>query len=324
VSGADREITALARRQHGALSAYQLRAAGVSRTAVRTRIADGRLREVYRGVYALGPPTQRGRWMAATLALGEGAVLSHQAAAVLHGLRPAGSKVDVTLPRRARPRSGIAVHQVRALDLRDRTTVHRIPVTSVARTLLDLAEVLPSAQFQRAYEAAERLRVLDVKAIGELLGRSNGRRGGALLRSLVAYDPSRASEAASELELRFLGLLREARLSQPQVNVLVEGFVVDAYWPSARLVVELQGYAFHSGRAAFERDHRRLARLRLAGYEVLALTWRQVTREPDWVVGAIAALLERGLPGPAARLSDRVRAEPRAAWPSRVGQGNPR
>jgi very-short-patch-repair endonuclease len=117
----------------------------------------------------------------------------------------------------------------------------------------------------------------------------------------VAYDPSRAVEARSELELRFLDLAREAGLPAPQVNVLVEGFVVDAYWPCAHLVVELQGYAYHSDRAAFERDHARLARLKLAGYEVLALTWRQVTEEPAWVAGAIRSLLGRvaaaGAPG---------------------------
>jgi very-short-patch-repair endonuclease len=110
----------------------------------------------------------------------------------------------------------------------------------------------------------------------------------------MAYDPSAAAEARSELERGFLDLVRDSRLPPPQVNVLVEGYLVDAYWPAARLVVELQGYAYHSDREAFERDHARLARLKLAGCEVLALTWRQVTAERSWVAEAISSLLARG------------------------------
>ncbi len=231
--------------------------------------------------------------MAAVLALGPGAVLSHRAAAALHELAGAGPAIDVTVPRRARRRPGMRVHQARALDPRDTTSVQGIPVTSIPRTLLDLAGILPPTQLQRAYGKAERLRVLDVRAIEQLLDRSNGRRAVATLRDLVAYDPSHAAEASSELELRFLDLIREAGLPPPQVNVLVEGFVVDAYWPSARLVVELQGYAFHSDRSAFERDHARLARLKLARFEVLALTWRQVSEQPEWVASTITALLAR-------------------------------
>jgi hypothetical protein len=232
--------------------------------------------------------------MAATLALGPDAVLSHVDGAALQGLRAAtGSRIHVTTPRRARRRQGIRIHESRSLHARDRVEVDGIPVTSIPRTLLDLAEVLPRTQLQRAYEQAERLRMLDVAAINELLGRSDGWRGVATLRDLVDYDPAGAAEAGSELELRFLDLIRGAGLPQPQVNVVVEGFIVDAYWPSARLVVELQGYAYHSDREAFERDHARIARLRLAGYEVLALTWRQITHEAAWVASALTTLLAR-------------------------------
>jgi very-short-patch-repair endonuclease len=276
------------------VSARQLRATDVSRTAVHRRVADGRLRSVHHGVYAIGPLTERARWMAAVLALGPHAVLSHRDAAALHGLRAANrSAIDVTVPRRARARRGITVHETGDLHPRDRTTIDGIAVTSIPRTLVDLAAILPPPQLRRAYEQAERLRILDLRAIHELLGRANGRRGVAALRVLVAYDATRAVEAQSELELRFLDLLREVGLPAPQVNVVVEGFVVDAHWPSARVVVELQGFAYHSDREAFERDHARLARLKLAGYEVLALTWRQVNEEPAWVVGAIGTLLGR-------------------------------
>jgi very-short-patch-repair endonuclease len=198
---------------------------------------------------------------------------------------------DVTIPtRNGRRRPGITVHRCR-IDPHDRAAVHGIPVTSIPRTLLDLAEVLAPTQLQRAYERAERLRVLDVVAVRELLARSNGRRGVAAVRALLDYDPAPAAEAVSELELRFLDLMRDFGPPRPHVNVLVEGYLVDAYWPAARLVVELQGYAYHSDRLAFERDHARLARLKLAGYEVLALTWHQVTKEPAWVRSALASLL---------------------------------
>jgi very-short-patch-repair endonuclease len=231
-------------------------------------------------------------WMAAVLATGPGALLSHRSAAMLHGLRATNrATIEVTVARRTRRRRSIAVHQARTLHPRDRARQDGIPVTSVARTLLDLAEVVPAAQLQRAYEQAERLRVLDLRAVHELLGRANGRRGVNALRDLASYDPARAVEAQSELELRFLDLVREEGLPAPQVNVVVEGFTVDAHWPSAGLVVELQGYAYHSVREAFERDHERFAQLKLAGYEVLALTWHQVTEKPAWVAVAIRTLL---------------------------------
>lgn len=233
--------------------------------------------------------------MAAVLALGPAALLSHRDAAALWGMRTTDrAAIDVTIATRdgRRRRRGITTHRCR-IDPEDRTVREGIPVTSIPRTLLDVAAILSPTQLQRVYEKAERLRVLDVRAVQELLERSNGRRGVGTVRDLLAYDPAPASEASSELELRFLDLIREAGLPPPQVNVLVEGFVVDAYWPSARLVVELQGYAFHFDRSAFERDHARLARLKLAGFEVLALTWRQVTREPDWAAAAITTLLTR-------------------------------
>lgn len=237
--------------------------------------------------------------MAAVLALGPRALLSHRAAAALHCLRQSERyAVDVTVPRRARGRRGITVHETRALHPDDCTVVDGIPVTSIPRTLLDLAELLPPTQLRRAYEVTERRRVLDVRAIDELLRRSNGRRGSAALRALLLYDASPAAEARTELELRFLDLVREAGLPAPQVNVLVEGFTVDAHWPSARLVVELQSYAYHSDRETFESDHARFARLKRAGYDVLGLTWRQVTREPARVAATLRHLLGRAAPSP--------------------------
>jgi len=184
----------------------------------------------------------------------------------------------------------------------DLTTIDAIPVTALARTLLDLAAVLTDLELRRAYECAQRLEILDVRAIAELLDRANGHRGLGKLSALVDYDPELAAQAESELEGLFLDLLRANGIEMPQANVLVDGFLVDAYWPEADLVVELDGYEFHHDREAFERDHRKIAKLRLAGREVVALTYNQVTRESDWVVAAVAAMLERGRA--ASRVSD--------------------
>jgi predicted transcriptional regulator of viral defense system len=225
MAAADREITALARRQHGVVAAHQLRALGVSATQVSSRARDGLLRRLHRGVYAVGEIGQKGAWLAAVLACGRGALLSYRDAAALCELRVTNRrKIDVTVPVHRRPRRGIDIHVTRRLHPHDRTVIDGIPVTSLARTLLDLAELVPYTQLQRAYEEAERLRVLDVRAIHDLLERSNGRRGVAALRSLLGYDPTAATDSRSELESRFLDLVREAGLPLPQVNTMVEGF----------------------------------------------------------------------------------------------------
>ena len=257
------------------------------------RVADGRLRVIHRGVYAIGPLTRRGAWLAAVLACGEAAVLSHRDAAMLWDLRRTDrTAIDVTViatSRRSRRR--LTIHSAAEIHPDDRAEVDGIPVTSVARTLLDLAEVVPAEHLRRAYEAAERHGLLDMHAVHELIARSNGRRGLSALRALFDYDPAIAVESKSDLESRFLDLVRDAGLPLPQLNVLVEGFLVDAYWPQARLVVELQSWEHHGHRQAFERDHERLAHLQVAGYAVLPLTYRQLRHQADWVIRSIAGLL---------------------------------
>jgi very-short-patch-repair endonuclease len=288
----DTVIARLAARQHGVVAVWQLTALGISTSGVGRRLTDGRLWRIHRGVYAVGPLDRMGYWMAAVLACGEGALLSHRDAAMLWNLRQTDrTAVDVTAPgtrRRRRPR--ITTHGSE-LHPADRTEVDGIPVTSVARTLLDLAEVAPAEHVRRAYEAAERHDLLDMHAVHDLVARSNGRRGLPALLDLLDYDPREAVESKSDLESRFLDLVREAGLPLPQVNVLVEGFLVDAYWPQARLVVELQSWAHHRHRQAFERDNERLARLQVAGCSALPLTHRQVQDEPDWVIRSVIELL---------------------------------
>ena len=274
----------------------QLRTVGFSPAAVEHLLADGRLFRLHRGTYAVGRPrvSRHGDWMAAVVAIGAGAVLSHHAAAALWDLRrcPPGP-IDVTIDRRARrPRRGITVH-ASALHPEDREVIDAIPVTSLARTLLDLGETATPTQHRRAYERAERLELLDTRSMDRLLGRSNGRRGVGTLRALLDYDPTTAARAVSELEALFLDLVRADALPLPEVNVLVEGFLVDAFWPDARLVVELDGYEHHRDREAFERDRFKQAKLRVAGYDVVAFTYRQVVERPAWVADVVRGLLGR-------------------------------
>lgn len=230
--------------------------------------------------------------MAAILACGHDAVLSHRSAAALWGLRPSARPVtDVTAPGRSRRRrAGIALHLVRHLDERDRAVEDGLPVTTVARTLLDLAEEVPPHDLGRAMEEAERLRLLNVRTLEEVVDRCRGRRGLRPLRlALETYRP--APDTRSELERRFARLCRDAGLPRPAVNVLVAGVLVDAVWQDRMLVVELDGRAYHGTREAFERDRIRDATLQVAGYRVLRLTHRRLLREPGHVVRTIRLLL---------------------------------
>jgi very-short-patch-repair endonuclease len=273
---------------------WQLLALGFSRSAIGRWVESGRLHRVHSGVYAVGHRRlgPRGWWMAAVLACGPGAVLSHQSAARLWGILGGhGSRTHVTVPARGRPRrAGIARHQVRRLDPQDRTKRDGIPLTSLARTLLDVAEVAPS-QLDRAYEAAERLRLLDLAALHKLCERSPGRRGLKPLRALMADQARFAEDTNTGLEEQFAAFCRRHRLPPPAFNVLVEGYLVDAVWVDRRLVVELDSWSFHRTRAAFERDRVRDSALQLAGYRTIRITWRRLTSEPEAVGSTIRQLL---------------------------------
>lgn len=295
----DRRLAELAARQEGVVALRQLRGLGISDAAVRVRLGDRRMYPLFRGVFVVGQryPSLRGRWKGATLALGDDALLSHRDAAVLLGLanerRP---RVDVTAPgRKPRPQPGIRAHRIRRPNEADRAVVDGIPVTSVARTLLDHGAFVDCVRLRRMYARAERSGVLELRAIDDLLGRSNGHKGRRALAGLLAYDPTRLANADSELERRFVELLEDAELPPPLLNVLVEGHHVDAHWPAAGLVVELDGFEFHRDREAFERDRRKLAELRLAGYEAIAFTWRQIEHESEWVIETVRQLHDRGV-----------------------------
>jgi Protein of unknown function (DUF559) len=293
----ERAIAELARRQHGVVAHRQLIALGLGPDAIQHRIAVGRLNRIHLGVYAVGhtAPSREGRWMAAVLACGRGAALSHHSAAALWGIRESGrARVDVTVPARGRrPRRGIHLHCPRRIEPRDATARNGIPVTTPARTLFDLAAILSSTQLHRAFEAAERLELLNLAAIEDALARSRGRRGLRALKAVAeAYTP--APDVRSEAECLLVDLCRRSGLPLPATNVLVEGLLVDAFWPRHGLIVEVDGYEFHHTRQAFERDRERDAVLTLGGYRVIRVTCRRLLRKPAAVADTIRSLLAGG------------------------------
>ena len=284
----------LAGRQHGVVSHRQLLRLGLGRGAITHRSAAGRLHPVHIGVYAVGHPklTERGRWLAAVLACGPGAVLSHRSAAALWGLRATSRPApEVSAPRTHSHCRGVHVHLPRRLHTEDRRVRDAIPITSVARTLLDLAEVVPLAQLERAFEEAERTRLLDMSSLQALTSRSNGRRGLRQLMPLLASHRDPAPLTRSELERKFLALCETAGIPRPAVNARLAGLEVDMVWQEPQLVVELDGFAFHRTRAAFERDRSRDATLQLEGYRVLRITARRLDTDPEGVARTVRSLL---------------------------------
>jgi very-short-patch-repair endonuclease len=229
--------------------------------------------------------------MAAALAIGEDALVSHRSAAAIHGIAPsAGGRVHVTTTGHRRGPRGIAVHRVRSLHPDDRTIVDGIPVTSIARTLLDFAEVAREDQVRRAFEEADRRQLLDMRAVDALLERSSGRRGQRVLKA-VAAEAVPAEFTRSDLERAFVELCREADLPRPAMNLWIAGFEVDAVWPEQRLVVEVDSYEYHRTRAAFERDRKRDTALQIEGFRVVRVTDQRLISETADVANSIRALL---------------------------------
>jgi very-short-patch-repair endonuclease/predicted transcriptional regulator of viral defense system len=289
----ERKLAALANRQHGVISRRQLIAAGLGARTVGRRIEAGRLHPLHGGVYAFGRErvSVHGEWMAAVLACGVGALLSHRSAAALWGLiQPGSSPAEVTAAT-GRQRRGIAVHEGGISDA-DRTEVRGIPVTTVARTLFDLAEIIDEARLARAFEEADRLGLLRMQEVEAVCARGYGRRALRPVRHLIdeAWLPATTRSA---LEDRVLTLCREHDLPTPATNVTVLGHEVDAFWPRQKLVIEADGWTFHRHRAAFERDRARDAAMQAEGYRVIRLTHRRMEREPTAVAAEIRRLLKR-------------------------------
>ena len=232
--------------------------------------------------------------MAAALAMGPAAVLSHRSAAELWGIRPtARRRVDVTVRGRPPHRPGIRVHHS-LLQPDEITTRDGIPVTTVPRTLLDLAAILNRRQLERALNEAEVLRLWDARSVADLLGRRPGARGAAAMRAVLAAREEGATVTRSELEERFLALMDAAGLPKPAVNDLLKvgdrWIEADCVWREQRLVVELDGHAAHATRTAFDRDRARDRALQAAGWRVVRVTWRQLSEDPAAVVADLRVL----------------------------------
>jgi hypothetical protein len=213
------------------------------------------------------------------LASGPGALLSHRSAADLWRVRPNASRLEVTVPKNRAGPPGVQVHRTRMLAPQDFTVHDAIPVTTPARTLLDLSAVVKTHELAPAIDRAERLGLFDLTAVTELLERANGRRGArALRRAIAAYEPSTQK---SELERRFKTLLETTTdIPRPLFNAAVQGekttHEVDAFWPRQSLAVQLDGFEFHRTRRDREHDADSDADLELAGHRVMRLTWDDV------------------------------------------------
>ncbi len=298
----DRQLHHAARERHGVLTIAELARLGLSGRAVRDRAASGRLHRVHRGVYAIGPPTAKGRWAAALLACGPTAVLSHASAAALWDLSADPARVHVNVPARARTtRHGVVVHGA-ALDPDEAATRDAFPCTTVARTLLDLAATTGRLRVERAVDRAEELRVSDLRQLRSLIERRHGERGTAVLAAILGeYDGPEATRSAAEA--RLLAIVRRSRLPQPEVNAWLPlpeggGYRPDFLWRDRRLVVEVDGRTHHARRRAFEHDRRRDRRLALAGYETRRYAAREVLRQPGQVIAELHAFLaDDPLPG---------------------------
>jgi hypothetical protein len=250
----DVRVAAIAARQHGVVSVGQLREAGLDKHRVRHRVRIGRLHAVHRGVYAVGHPhlSAEGRWIAAVLAYGTGTVLSHRTAATAWRLLPdrPSALIDVSVPSAAgkKVRRGIRLHRRPSLGPKTVTRHRRLPITTLALTIVDLGKVAPPADVRQA------------------------RRQAAVLGLPIDGD-NEDDATRSELEFLFLELCRQYRLPMPEVNVWIGDFVVDFVWRERRLIVETDGYRYHRGRISFEHERARDLQLRSRGFEVVRLTY---------------------------------------------------
>jgi hypothetical protein len=293
----------LAGGHHAVFELEELCELGLTAGAIYRRAAAGRLHRLYPRVYSLVPRellSREGRWMAAVLACGPGAVLSHRSAAALLGLRPAGGvRIDVTVPSRSRRKlPGINVHRSNTLTPADTTCEQNIPCTTVARTQLDIADVLSRRQVERAFDQAEMLEVFDLRALEDQLARNPYRRGVQVVRAVLAEHYIGSTPTWSEFEEAFLAFARAAGLPRPEVNywiVLDDGWPAiraDFAWPAQRVIVETDGRDTHDTHQAFERDRRKDLRLTAARWRPMRVTWKRLHREPGLVEASARSLLE--------------------------------
>ncbi|MEO6858484.1 MAG: DUF559 domain-containing protein [Solirubrobacteraceae bacterium] len=298
VSGSrEARIAAIAQAQRGRISRDQLHAAAISNAAIARLVKRHALVPLCCDVFAAGHPgpVELGDETAALLACPLGAALSHHTAARLWDIQPPNSadgEIHVLVPHGSgRTRAeGFRLHRARSLTAADIQVHERLPVTSPARTLLDLAPLLGPRQLELALDRALVARIMRADDLAELLSRAHRRPGTPVLTALLNRQHG-STFTRSQAEEMFLEMLRSARLPTPRINVRHSGYEVDFLWTEQRVVVEIDGYRFHSTRRAFEHDHRKDRDLRAAGLTVLRFTYDQLRREPYAVIAAVAVAL---------------------------------
>jgi very-short-patch-repair endonuclease len=279
---------------------------GLTKHAVRRRVESKRLHPLYRGVYAVGHDalTPDSRRLAAVLACGPGALLSHRAAGAAQRLLPSSPQSEITVPHGRKSKPGIVIHRSRLIHPDDRSSVRGIPVTSVARTLVDLADVLNEERLARAVHEAEVQRVFDLGAVQAVAARLPGRKGmHKLSRVLAAYRPE-PHFLRSEAERRFKQLCERHSLPQPQFNVYIAGQELDAWWEDVQIAVEIDGAEVHHTRRAFQEDRARDRRLAAQAIRVVRVTSRDLDDDARLAaelraIRAAAALAAGSPPAPA-------------------------
>jgi hypothetical protein len=288
----------LAKRQHGVVSVRQLTGTlGYSRRWVGHKCEVGFLHRLYTGVYAVGHTdlSPHGECLAAVLACGPRALLSHYSAAWLWGLaRHSPAPFHVTGPSPRVARGSIRLHRSSSLTDADRALVDNIPVTSVARTLLDQAARVPERHLRRLIKRAEELGIFDLGAVHDVLDRNRGHHGARRLRRVLAlYEPPPFTR--SDFESLVYEAILAAGLPVPRVNYVVAGMEVDLYWPEHRFAVELDVFETHGTREAFEEDRIRREELLVERIGSTSVTGPRFEREPDAVLARLGRLLaERG------------------------------
>lgn len=293
----NRKVADLAGRQHGVLGRWQLKELGLGEKMIKTRIANSGLIRLHRGVYAVGHRalTVESRWMAAVLAHGPEAVLSHRSAGQLWGIYPRSRIVpEVTCPGSKKTKRGIVAHRG-SLPEDEVGRVRGIPVTSVPRTMLDLTGMLSEREVERAWNEMEVREYTDRLSVPRLLERYPGRKGSVVLARLANRQALPVGITRNEFEEAFLALIDRHRLPRPRMNahVALRGrfFEIDCLWQDERVAIELDGAAVHRTDRAFQDDRERDRILIAAGYRTTRVTWHHLTRTPDDLAADLRSIL---------------------------------
>lgn len=289
-AAADSELARRAAKQHGVLTRAQLLEVGLNANAISYRLRIGRLHRLHHNVYAPGhaAPAPLPRSMAAVLACGSGALLSHRSAATLWGIVPAWRGAVEVIADNTHRHCGVRVHRSKTLSAEDRTVHFGIPMTTPARTLLDLAALLDERALTRAVNEARIVCKVRLGALEAVVMRAPTHKGNARLRDIIERSDA---PTRSAFEDAYLAFTRRYALPRPEVNQRIAGYMVDMLYRRERLIVELDGRRYHDEDLPFEHDRKKDANLLVAGFAVVRITWRRLHEECEREASRLRALL---------------------------------